>query len=434
MINRRIIENGSIKIRTKTNENCITPEQANQLKKVVDELYPNVEQKPLNFGKKKIKANGCYVGVIGTTDCTLEILPKIDAKGSGRQKNENIRKRFIQMLAYSLDIDAGSITNLKWEQNPILEFFISTFVEKLLLLVRHGLPKSYQFFEDDLTKVRGSLNVVRQFTSNLVNPSKIACQFDELSNDIVLNQKMKATIKLLYIHTKCAENKKKLRHLLLLYFDISDIQLSIIRKEKVSLDRTNSNWHWILKLADLLLASMFQTTFGGTNSGYSFLFDMSKLFEDYIGKKLKNVAKRNAIVVKTQSEGMEYLDFIDNISGRKQFGTKIIPDIVESSDDGTVHIIDTKWKHLKYNKSDDKLNVSQRDIYQMLSYGLLHNARKMTILYPHSSKFKNYGGIQVYGKINVPDKTLYVSTIDISDSKKEEEQLEKLLFRNLPQK
>ena len=54
------------------------------------------------------------------------------------------------------------------------------------------MPRRYVGHEDDLSALRGRLDVKRQFTVLAASPQRLACRFDELSTDIALNRIMKA--------------------------------------------------------------------------------------------------------------------------------------------------------------------------------------------------------------------------------------------------
>ena len=125
-----------------------------------------------------------------------------------------------------------------------------------------------------------------------LNPSRLACRFDELTKDITLNQKMKATIWFLFRYSKDAQNQQRLRELMFLYADIELVAASSLKHKIITLDRTNEKWHWLIEMADMLLTNQFQSTSGGQNKGFSFLFDMNQLFEKYLSHKIKHVANK----------------------------------------------------------------------------------------------------------------------------------------------
>jgi 5-methylcytosine-specific restriction enzyme subunit McrC len=108
----------------------------------------------LEHGRHSLRARG-VVGILAARGCSLEILPKIDvAPGeSVNHQNAAIRKRLIHMLAVALNlkIDLGSITDLAWQRETLLEILIRIFCDKLTEAVRKGMPRRYIEQEDDLT-------------------------------------------------------------------------------------------------------------------------------------------------------------------------------------------------------------------------------------------------------------------------------------------
>ena len=413
---------------SKSNNSVILPEHAAQLESAARSSFPKNPgiDHILLFKKNSIKSRD-HVGIIGTKDCTLEILPKIDAAGKNdKETNIAIRKRLVHILSVALDtkISDGTLTNIKWDQNPILEFLIRVFTEKLFDLVRQGLPRNYEAMERDLPAVRGTLNVVRQFTKHAVNPSRLACRFDELTKDITLNQKMKATIWFLCRYSKDAKNQQRLRELMFLYADIELVAATSLKHKIITLDRTNEKWHWLIKMADMLLTNQFQSTSGGKSMGFSFLFDMNKLFEEYLSRRIQKVGEKLGYKVELQDR--EKFCLTDHQSKDRLF--KIKPDIVVKSDEEVLHVIDTKWKRLKPKSEERDMDVSNADVYQMMTYGQLHNSQRLTLLYPHSSSLKSDEGRQLGGDLE-DGRTLSIHTFDLVNHSDEETRLKKLLLQ-----
>ena len=81
----------------------------------------------LEHGRHSLRAKG-VVGILATRGCSLEILPKIDVVPSESVDHQNaaIRKRLIHMLAVALNlkVDLGSITDLAWQRETLLEILI----------------------------------------------------------------------------------------------------------------------------------------------------------------------------------------------------------------------------------------------------------------------------------------------------------------------
>lgn len=334
----------------------------------------------LEHGRKALRARG-VVGVIAANGCALEILPKIDIPGEeeGRATG-SIRRRLVHMLAVALDlkIDAGQVTALDWQRETVLEILIRLFSEKLVDAVRQGMPRRYVEHADDLPALRGRLNVTRQFTTLAVEPSRLACRYDALTPDIALNRIMKAAVTRLSRISRTNDNQRRLRELAFAYADIADVPVSALRWDDVVLDRTNGRWRELLNLARLLLGERFQTTSAGGSDGFSLLFEMNTLFEEYVARMLKRALADTDLRVVSQGGRLYCLETEDR---RQVFQTR--PDILIRRGDAVLQVIDTKWKRIVARIDDPKRGVSQADVYQMMAYGRLYQCGKLTLLYPH---------------------------------------------------
>ena len=366
----------------------------------------------LEHGRKGLRARG-VVGVIATQGCALEILPKIDvAGGSDTETTGNIRQRLVHMLAVVLDlkIDAGQVTALDWQRETLLEILIRLFSEKLVDAVRQGMPRRYVEHADDLPTLRGRLNVTRQFTALAVEPSRLACRFDALTPDIALNRIMKAAVTRLSRIARTTDNQRRLRELAFAYADIADVPVSALRWDEVTLDRTNARWRELLSLARLLLGERFQTTSAGGSDGFSVLFEMNTLFEEYVARMLKRALADTDLRVVSQGGRLYCLETDDR---RGLFQTR--PDILVKRGDEVVQVIDTKWKRIAARIDDPKQGVSQADVYQMMAYSRLYRCGRLTLLYPHHRALSEDPGIHTAHRITDDEGRLETATIDLAE-------------------
>jgi len=367
----------------------------------------------LTLGRKSLRA-GQVVGIVAGEGCTLEILPKIDfpAETDGAHKRGLIRERLVHLLAVALDIqiDGGAMTELGWQKDSLLEILIRLFSTKLLDAVRQGVPRRYIDCEDDLRALRGRLDIGRQFTVLAVDPSKLACRYDELSSDTALNQIMKAAVYRLGRLARTSDNQRRLSELAFGYAEVSSVPVSALRWHDVQLDRTNARWKDLLALAKLILGDRFQTTSMGTQAGFSLLFEMNTLFEQYVGRMMRRALVGSDLTVHLQGGRLFCLESVDD--GRRLFQTK--PDILIKDGARVVQVIDTKWKRISPQIEDAKQGISQTDVYQMMAYGQLYECEALTLLYPHHGELEATPGVT--GTFVVPHSHRFLSaaTIDIS--------------------
>jgi 5-methylcytosine-specific restriction enzyme subunit McrC len=365
----------------------------------------------LEHGRKGLRARG-IVGVIAARGCALEILPKIDFPGEDSRKAAgSIRRRLVHMLAVALDmkIDAGQITALDWQRETLLEILIRLFSEKLIDAVRQGMPRRYLEHAADLPVLRGRLDVMRQFTSLAAESSRLACRYDALTANTALNQIMKAGVARLSRISRAVDNQRRLRELALTYVDIADVPVAALRWDQVVLDRTNNRWRELLNLARLLLGERFQTTSAGDNDGFSLLFEMNSLFEEYVARILERALADSELRVISQG-GRLYC--LETENRRGLFQTR--PDILIKRGDRVVQIIDTKWKRITARIDDPKQGVSQADVYQMIAYGQLYECDKLCLLYPHAHALGGEDGILSVHTVTGNGHRLETATIDVA--------------------
>lgn len=383
----------------------------------------------LEHGRKALRARG-VVGVVAAQGCALEILPKIDIPGEqGAEAVGSIRRRLVHMLAVALDlrIEAGQVTALDWQQETLLEILIRLFSTKLIDSVREGMPRRYLQHHDDLPVLHGRLEAKRQFTTLAANPALLACHYDALTVDIALNQIMKAAVLRLVRIARTTANQMRLRELSFAYADVADVPVTALRWDAVVLDRTNSRWRELLNLARLLLGDRFQTTSSGGSDGFSLLFEMNVLFEEYVARMLKRGLAGSDLRVVSQGGRLYCLQTEDQ---RGLFQTR--PDILIKRGNEVLQVIDTKWKRIATRVDDPKRGVSQGDVYQMMAYGELYRSNSLTLLYPHYAAVSSDEGVLAAHQITGSIRRLRVATVDIARTAGIDDRLARIVQDALP--
>lgn len=332
----------------------------------------------LEHGRKSLHARG-VVGVIAAQGCQLEILPKIEGPGERKPHDTDLRTRLIHMLGvvHDLHIDAGSMAQLDWQRDTVLELLIRLFCSRLADAVRQGMPRRYLEHDDDLPSLRGRLDVTRQFSRHAVAPQKLACRFDDLSPDIALNRVMRAAITRLQRLAQAPDNQRMLRELSFAYADVSDVAVKALRFDHIPLDRTNQRWRDLVSFARLLLSDRHQQTSAGSIDGHALLFEMNSLFENYVARLLPRALAGSGLRVVAQGGHRDCL--FEGEAGR--FRTK--PDLIIRQGERVVMVIDTKWKRMTPQIDDPKQGVSQGDVYQLMAYSQLYKCPNVMLLYPH---------------------------------------------------
>jgi 5-methylcytosine-specific restriction enzyme subunit McrC len=356
-------------------------------------------------------------------DCSIwrrDILVKVE---------KYARRSLVHMLAVVLDLEIanGANADLSWQKDDLLEILVRLFCDKLFAVLHRGMPRRYVGHQDDLSTLRGRLDVIRQFTVLGAAPQKLACQFENLSADIALNQIMKAAVGRLRTISRSQQNRRRLMELAFAFDEVSTVGIKELPWDKVIIDRTNSGWLELFRFARLLLGDRFQTTTSGNARGFSLLFEMNTLFEEFTGRMLKKALSGTAFQVVLQ--GPQSYALIDHTSGIRRFATR--PDIVITKNGVPLLVIDTKWKRLKGEIDDAKRGVGQADVYQMMAYAHVYNSDLLMLLYPHHDELSAGEGFLAMHRIaDKQDSRLAIATIALSDPKSAGLRLRKLLLGN----
>ena len=339
------------------------------------------------------------VGVLAVPGCTVEILPKINGE------RHAVRDALVQMLAvaYDLRVSDSALTGMARQSNDLLELLIRLFATRLLSAVRHGLPRRYIACEEDLRLLRGRLDVVWQFTRHAVRPDRLACLFDELSEDTPLNRVLKAAVSLLTRIARSTANARLLAELAARFDSTGDSSRPL--EERVRLDRTNTAFHDLYWLARLFLEGEWQGTAAGRPVGYALLFPMNELFERFIGLCLKRSIGGHRVSL--QAQGKHALK--DEEIGKQVFALQ--PDAVVESNRGPI-VLDTKWKELKPEQND--LGVVPGDIYQILAYGHAYGAARVILLYPwHKEVGLTEGVVRRWTATGTNPFPMHIAAVDV---------------------
>lgn len=351
--------------------------------------------------KSRLKA-GQVVGVLAIPGRTVEILPKIDGDDG------KVRKALVHMLGVARDLRVadGEIAALDTQRLDLLELLIRLFADRLRTAVRSGLPRRYLAREEDLPFLRGRLDVIRQTTHLAVRPDRLACRFDELSENTPLNRVLKAAVKRLADRARTAANVRSLAELAARFESVGDSRAPL--DEQVRLDRTNAAFHSLYPLACLFLRGDWQSTASGSASGFALLFPMNDLFEKFVGRSLKRALPPGSVHLQHN-----HRHALADANG-PLFWLK--PDVKIDTPDGVV-ILDTKWKSIK--SSDSKLGVEEPDVYQMLAYGQAYEAKRLILLYPWSEELGKPEGICARWKAVGTGCPFHVATVDVGQRKRD---------------
>ncbi len=352
-------------------ENHIKEDSFNSIEKFVLENEQTAQYLKITIKKgfgKVLQAQN-YVGLIQTKDgTTIEILPKI--RNIDDEKSKEILLKMLKTLKNS-PFKNFNIANLKSKKMPLLEIFISMFLEELAKLIRKGIKSDYLQKEENLKFLKGKLKISEQIKQNYIHKERFFVEFDEFLSNRVENRLIKSTLKYLYKKSKLNINQQKIREFLFVFDEVEESKSIKTDFEKVKPNRAMRDYEQVLLWSKTFLLENSFSPYKGENIAFALLFDMNLLFENYVYNYLKKSGKFEEIKAQDKTHHLAY---------EKNIGKfRLKPDIVINK--GEI-IADTKWKLLSFEKSNS--GISQADMYQLYAYGTKYETCKnLYLIYPY---------------------------------------------------
>ncbi|WP_131738045.1 McrC family protein [Actinomadura roseirufa] len=297
-------------------------------------------------GLWRLRAAG-KVGVVAVTasggeTLTIRITPKVPIR------------RLLFLLGYALDAKGWRDDDVALgSEHEILPALARLFERQADRALRQGLLQGYRTTEETSLVMRGRLREADQIRRHHGEFPAVEIVHDEYTTDIAENRLLRtATERLLRLPGISRDLRGGLLRLRVRLADVT----ALGRGQETpvwSPTRLNARYQPAVRLAELVLRGASVEHRPGDTTVSGFLFDMARVFEDFI-----TVALREAL---SASSGHCVLQATHHLD--ESHAIRIVPDFVHYTDDGTPHAVaDAKYKAEKPEGFPDA------DLYQMLAY------------------------------------------------------------------
>lgn len=331
-----------------------------------------------------------YVGVIQTKNgTTIEILPKIQEVSE--KESKEILIKMLKTLKKS-PFKNFNMANLKSSKMPLLEIFITMFLEELTKLIQKGIKSDYITKEENLKFLKGKLKINEQIKHNYIHKERFYVEYQEFMSNRIENRLIKTTLNYLYKKAKSNKNQQRIREFLFIFDEINISHNIKIDFSKVKLNRQMKDYKLVLLWCKTFLLENSFSPYKGNDVAFALLFDMNLLFESYVFDYLKKKGGFDSITAQDKTHHLAYLESDGKF--------RLKPDVVIN--DGEI-IADTKWKILSEDKTHQ--GVNQADMYQLYAYGTKYSKCKdMYLIYPLDKVDEGMGRYYNYFDTSKQDK------------------------------
>lgn len=332
-------------------------------------------------GKHSIKSYE-YVGYIILPKHTINIRPKIPGIN------------FINMVRYALNIPEVDLKQdyIAEEAKNFYEILVLFLLKNVEFILKRGLYHNFLEYQENVNYVRGKVLFKEHIMANSGRSDKVFCQFSELTADVLENRIIKYTLfHLLHIADFLDHKINNLLAAVYRRFDQVDlVPTTTDIFEFINYTPLNEHYKPVLSLCQLLLQdSSVNIERIGEKISLSFLIDMNKLFEDFVGNLL--LIRFGDDVVRLQKKSYP------EVKGRK---LRVIPDIILSYKGSLSVVVDTKYRELTSKPEES-------EVAQMVLYSLSTGVKRCILVYTGKDAIYGY---QLKEQINLETLSLDLNT------------------------
>lgn len=277
-------------------------------------------------------------------------------------------KNIYYMLSYAFTTLKESVyDNIEKEPfDNIHNLFAAILAKGIGLQLKQGLYKEYINRVEDLAVVRGKIDMPGTIRNKLQDRMFVTCDYDELSENNLLNQILKSTVFLLLRQKDVQEKyKSELKKEMLFFSEVEEIELAYIRWSDIRFQRNNRTYQLLLAICQLLIEGSLLTTESGEYRLANFVDEqrMRRLYEKFIleyyaqefGQRIKGFSSRALQIPWQLDDGYDALLPVMQTDITLTYGNQTL-------------IIDAKYYKRTLQTNFDVQTLHSGNMYQIFTY------------------------------------------------------------------
>lgn len=273
-------------------------------------------------------------------------------------------KNIYYMLTYAFQVlrQSNYESVAAEEFDNIHDMFAAILERGIAQQLKHGLHKEYVNCSEELTTMRGKLDLQGTIKQQVQRRRVLSCTFDELSENNLMNQILKITVRIL-VKEKSVRNERRaaLKRSLLFFDRVDDISPSGIRWDSIQYHRNNQRYRMLLNVCRLIIEGLLICDAAGIVRLAKFLDDqsMSHLYEKFILEYYRYhhpELRPNPVHVKWNLDDDNDLwlpDMITDVTLKKE---------------GKTLILDAKYYGRQMQSNHDVQKFRNDNLYQIYAY------------------------------------------------------------------
>lgn len=292
------------------------------------------------------------VGVLITDEIELRVVPHLPIPRLmfllGYAKDPNGWKRLVTTFDEVDDLLSAIASGFSWHATWALD---------------RGVLRGYLHRDERETSLRGRIRFGDQIARGGL-PLPLEVSYDDFTEDVLENRMLRTAASLVLRLPRLPEQaRRKLLRLRSVLAEVSELPIGQ-PVETPAITRLNERYAPALALAELILSSVSVGSGAGTTASTTFIFDMNKVFENFVTIALGESMRRH---------GGELRDQVTEKRLSQHIALK--PDLAWYRNGVWEAVLDVKYKPL-YGES-----FPNGDAYQMLAYTLAYGLDDGWLIY-----------------------------------------------------
>jgi 5-methylcytosine-specific restriction enzyme subunit McrC len=277
-------------------------------------------------------------------------------------------KNIYYMLSYAFQVlkhsNYESVAAEEFES--VQDLFAAILAKGIAKQLKQGLYREYVTQHELLSVMRGKLDMPETIRNRIQRKQKLACEFDELSENNLFNQILKTTMHyLVWDHGVSKEHKTELNKVLVFFDGVDALEPSSIEWSRLHYKRNNKNYEMLLNICYFVMDGMLQMTEKGEYKMAAFSDEhMARLYEKFI---LEYYRYHHSYLSEARAAQVKWNLTGDNDETMIRFLPVMQTDIFLRLKE-KILILDAKYYGKTLQKQFDKYTLHSGNVYQIFTY------------------------------------------------------------------
>ena len=182
-----------------------------------------------------------------------------------------------------------------------MDLYFELFLSEVNLLLQQGLIKKYNKKSGNVLALKGRLDFAKNIQQNVIRQERFHTTHQIYDYNHLVNQIIYKALNVLKSISNNTYLIDSVNRLLTNFPEIKEIEINKYHFDKVISNRKTEPYNEALKIAKMIILNYSPDIKGGDENMLALLFDMNKLWEEYIYRILQKHKKKGYLLKQRQT-------------------------------------------------------------------------------------------------------------------------------------